>query len=348
MVDIYPCFYPTTAFFIDDDHHFLSALSMSVELQSEFYIQCYSNVHQLLEDINVRNKDRSVYRYCQNELETAVGELSAQCMSWDLSNVKDHILNSHRHDEVSVVVVDYDMPELDGLSLCARIDDSHVKKVLLTGIFDDENIVEAYNNGLVHGYIKKGDRNLVEKILAFLQQQQYAYFSDMKRQFYAAGANLPAFMDDAVFTRFYLELCERLKIREYYMTASASGMLMMGDSNEDYYQLLVYTEEELKVQWNIARAQSASVSLLDRLSAREVLPYFRETGGVYEAVDESGLDKCLVRPTDIFDGDNDKYYCSLIHKPEKYHSLMHKVVDHQSRQRTRNNPVDFARFRNEH
>jgi FixJ family two-component response regulator len=348
MVDIYPCFYPTTAFFIDDDHHFLSALSMSVELQSEFYIQCYSNVHQLLEDINVRNKDRSVYRYCQNELETAVGELSAQCMSWDLSNVKDHILNSHRHDEVSIVVVDYDMPELDGLSLCARIDDSHVKKVLLTGIFDDENIVKAYNNGLVHGYIEKGDRNLVDKILAFLQQQQYAYFYNMKRQFYVAGANLPAFMDDAVFTRFYLELCGRLKVREYYMTTSPGGMLMMGVSNEDYYQLLVYTEDELKVQRDIARAQSVPVSLLDRLSTCEVLPYLWETGGRYEAVDESKLDKYLVKPTDVFDGDNGKYYCSLIHKPEKYRGLMHKVVDYQSRQRTRNNPVEFAMPRKKH
>lgn len=342
MAEIYPCFYPTTALFIDDDHHFLSALSMSVELQSEFLIQCYSNVRQLLEDVSVRNKNRSLYRDYRNEPETAIGSLSMQSVGPAFFDEMGHIHNSHRHDEVSVVVVDYDMPELDGLSLCARINDSHVKKVLLTGMFNDKSIVDAFDKGLVDGYIEKGDRNLVDKILAFLQQHQYAYFSEMKRQFYASDVNLPSFMSDAVFAQFYLALCERLKIREYYLTVSPAGMLMMGNSNDDYYHLLVYTEDELKVQWDIAQAQSAPAYLLDSLSNYQVLPDFWETDGVYDASCERHLEKYLVKPTDVVEGDNGKYYCSLIHKPEKYRDLMHQVADCQSLRHTRDNPVDFA------
>ncbi|MCW8966287.1 MAG: response regulator, partial [Candidatus Pacearchaeota archaeon] len=209
MAEIYPCFYPTTALFIDDDHHFLNALSMSVELQSEFLIQCYSNVGKLLEDISARNKIRSLYRDYLTEPQAA-GPKSFDVMG--------QIHNSHRHDEVSLVVVDYDMPELDGLSLCTRINDSYVKKVLLTGMFNDKSIVDAFNKGLVDGYIEKGDRNLVDKLMVFIQQQQYAYFSEMKREIYASGLSLPPFMNDAVFAQFYLALCERLNIREYYLT----------------------------------------------------------------------------------------------------------------------------------
>ncbi|MFW2374823.1 MAG: hypothetical protein ACN4GM_16995 [Gammaproteobacteria bacterium] len=345
MADIYPCCYPTTALFIDDDHHFLNALSMSVELQSEFRIQCYSNVRQLLADVSERNKNRSIYSDYRTEAETAVGSLSVPSAGRVFFDVMGHIHNSHRHDEVSVVVVDYGMPELDGLSLCARINDSHVKKVLLTGMFNDENIVDAFNKGLVHGYLEKGDRNLVDKILVFLQEHQYAYFSEMKRQFYASGVNLPPFMSDAVFAQFYLELCERLKIREYYLTASPAGMLMMGNSNDDYYHLLVYTEDELKVQWGIAQAQSAPAYLLDSLSSYQALPDFWETAGAYDASCERHLEKYLVKPTDVFEGDNGKYYCSLIHKPEKYGDLMHQVVDCQGHKRPSDNPVDSDSLR---
>ncbi len=333
MADIYPCFYPTTALFIDDDHHFLEALSMSIELQSDFRIACYSNVSQLLADISARNKNRLVYGGNRTEL-------GVESQGRDFFDAMEPIHNSHRHDEVSIVVVDYGMPELDGLSLCARISDRYVKKVLLTGMFNDEHVVDAFNKGLVDGYIEKGDRNLVDKILAFLQEQKYSYFSEMKRQFYEAGANLPLFMSDAVFAQFYLDLCERLKIREYYLTASPAGMLMLGDNNDDYFHLLVYTEDELKEQREIAQAQSASAHLLDGLSGYRALPYFWETAGVYDASCEKHLEKYLVKPTDVVEGDNGKYYCSLIHKPEKYRDLMRQMMDSQDQKRTSDHPVE--------
>lgn len=333
MVDIYPCFYPTTAMFIDDDYHFLNALSTSIEMQSEFRILCYSGVRPFLEDIHMRNRGRSILSNHWNQLNTSAGSLSEHSADYECLDAMRHIHDTHRHDEVSVVIVDYDMPELDGLSLCARIEDSLVKKAVLTGMFNNESIVDAFNNGLVHGYIEKGDRNLVEKILAFLDQQQYAYFAEMKRQYYACGVNLPTFMSDTVFANYFIELCDRLNIKEYYLASSPAAMLMVGGGNDDYYSLLIYTDDQLQTHYDVAREKSAPTALLDGLSGHQVLPNFWKSDGFYDDSYGPNLENYLVEPTDVVEGDSGKYYCGLIHRPERYREVMQKfTLDRQHAQ----------------
>ncbi|MCW8965265.1 MAG: hypothetical protein OQK82_01060, partial [Candidatus Pacearchaeota archaeon] len=101
----------------------------------------------------------------------------------------------------------------------------------------------------------------------------------------------------------------------------------------------------LKAQWDIALAQSAPDHLLDSLSSYQVLPDFWETEGEYDASCERHLEKYLVKPTDVFEGDSGKYYCSLIEKPEKYRGLMQQVMDCQGDKHTSDSPVESDALR---
>ena len=63
-------------------------------------------------------------------------------------------IESHR---VDVVVSDYLMPDMDGISLLARVKDiqPEATRILLTGYADKENAIKAINDVGLYQYIEK-------------------------------------------------------------------------------------------------------------------------------------------------------------------------------------------------
>ena len=62
---------------------------------------------------------------------------------------------SHRH--VDLVVSDYLMPEMDGITFLAKVKEKlpMVPRILLTGYADKENAIKAINNVGLYQYIEK-------------------------------------------------------------------------------------------------------------------------------------------------------------------------------------------------
>ena len=144
------CFYPTQIVFVDDNSDFLAALSIAFSKQ--FNVKQFSNTALALQYIN--EQQREINLVANDEKPKLQGESDA----W-VKRVLTH-QNLKRFDEVrimeiSVLIVDYEMPEMNGIEFCEKINNSSIKKILLTGYATPMDAVNAFNTNTIHYYLKK-------------------------------------------------------------------------------------------------------------------------------------------------------------------------------------------------
>lgn len=72
------------------------------------------------------------------------------------SSVKE-ALNYVRKNKIDLVISDYLMPEMDGISFLAQVKeiDPHATRIILTGYADKENAIKAINDVGLFQYIEK-------------------------------------------------------------------------------------------------------------------------------------------------------------------------------------------------
>ncbi|HEY9052258.1 MAG TPA: response regulator [Gammaproteobacteria bacterium] len=324
MKNLFPYYHPTKVVLIDDDISFLDSLSR--HLHKNFLFKCYADVNEALSDINTLHHP-GIYESCRGTPTDEVGSLSTQLVPWDFSCLKEQVLNAYRFHETSVVVVDYLMPSINGLDLCSKIQRPEIRKVLLTGVFDTSDAINALNDGIICGYLNKSDINLSDKLNAIIQKQQQAYFREINRRFYCSGADIPDFMSEDSFAHYFSEICRDNNIHEYYLTTEPNGFVLFGENKQDYYRLLVYTQEDIRAQWEIAESQHAPAELIKKIAVADVLPDFWKTSGTYDPTYAGHWQDFVFKPSKVIHGTKQNYYCHLQHRPPAYKDFSNSMTD---------------------
>ena len=147
MIVVAPLRVPRTWLFVDDEERFLDSLKL--DLPERQPSAMFSNPHEFLNFFSDDAVDRAQWRE-HNHLSSDLEGLS---------------FNLDRFRVPSVLIVDYSMPGIDGLSLLNQIDIGFSKVILLTGVADEHTAIDAFNCGLIDQYIRKGERNAVEKLI---------------------------------------------------------------------------------------------------------------------------------------------------------------------------------------
>ena len=327
MTNIHPYYHPTKVALIDDDTGFLNSLSRQLDTDTLF--QCYPDANTALSEINTQFHP-GIYETCRGTPTEQIGLLSAQLVPWDFSCIFEQVVNQHRFQDTSVAVIDYRMPSMNGLELCEKIIRPETRKILLTGLFDTSDAINALNDGIINAYLNKNDDQLSEKLNSILHKQQDIYFTEINRIFFTSGAEIPDFLSDTAFRFYLLELLAKHDICEYYLTTDPYGILMFGKNKYDYYRLLVYTEEEMRAQWEIAESEYAPPELTRQLALNTVIPDFWRTSGVYETLYAKDWKQYVFKPTKIANDKQGFYYCHLQYKPPAYEPLIASIVDFNS------------------
>ena len=298
------CFYPTQIVFIDDNSDFLATLSMAFSKQ--FNLKLFDNTDLALKYINEHQRENHLIK--QNEKPKPEGE-SEVWVKQVLTRQNLKRFDELRIKEVSVVVVDYSMPSMNGIEFCENIKNSSIKKILLTGHATSTEAVNAFNNNTIHYYLKKNDENMLQQLEVTLRQLQHAYFNELSSSIKAEAidSGTPFFADPQL-ARYFQTSCESLGISEYYYLTNPSRFALRSHT-QDNYLCVIYTEDDLAEHLQVLKEENAPESLYLAIKSREFIPFFQSADGFYEPSIANPMSN--IYPANHVHGEVN-YYCAFI------------------------------------
>jgi CheY-like chemotaxis protein len=231
MKSVLPYFTPTEVVLIDDDVMILKRIKRNLSAT-----QC-----------NVKDFDhpKRALEHLQQSLQD-----SDNLSPLTLETLHQEIYSSNRFKQISTIIVDYDMPGMNGLELCRQITLPHVQKIMLTGAATTDIAVEAFNEGIIHQFIQKDDPEAFTKLEASIVKAQGRYFElkshDFTNQLYAEHPETEILRDPA-FVDFFEKIIQEKQVTEYYLLDGMGSFLFLLETGEAS-ALFVFNEETLESQ----------------------------------------------------------------------------------------------------
>lgn len=267
-----PYYHPSTVMLVDDNARFLDSFVLS--LPAELASRSFYNPASALDWINHHPHRPTLDQRCLSLLSSSP---ASNTIRLDMALIEEEISDPTRFSDISVLVVDYDMPEMDGLALCAGIDNPRIRKILLTSIGDEKVAVNAFNEGLIDRYIKKTDPDVSNKVSSAISELQRRYFRDLSRWIHTAlTLKYPDFLSDPAFVAAFEALSAQHDIVEYYFVDEPSGFLMVS-RNGALFRLLVTTEQQLEQSLFAVKRWQPPAWVLDHLRQHKQLLWLWET-----------------------------------------------------------------------
>lgn len=149
---------PRRVIYIDDDGKMLDALRMT--MQTEAAREFINSPDAALQSIS----QEMLYWTSIEMLLATVQERRMDGFAEARQYVESYFRDWRRFHLTGVLIVDYNMPGMNGLELLKRISACPARRVLLTGVADAEIAVRAFNSGLIQKFIPKNTPNLYGEI----------------------------------------------------------------------------------------------------------------------------------------------------------------------------------------
>ncbi|RCS56489.1 response regulator [Parvibium lacunae] len=276
--------YPTTVLLIDDDLAFLQNLSLHLDPSL-----CYKLFDSAREALSFIHAQQDVARHTGllDEAVLRVGyhdeqpDLSQRSIHLALNKVHHTIYNPRRFSEIAAIVVDYAMPEMNGLELCTKLTQSSIRRILLTGEADAMVGVEAFNVGLIHHFLKKQTTTIVPQLNLAIAQMRQQHLNS-KGLLLSQVLNMAdiGFLSDSSFKALIAQLMAQHYFIEYYFLANPDGLLFLR-ADGSAMRLVVETGAGMQAHIEAAQAGGAPAALLEALQKKQVVPFFWRSGGMY-------------------------------------------------------------------
>lgn len=199
----------------------------------------------------------------------------------DIDRIHRQIHDIHRFVQPGVIVVDYSMPQMDGLEFCRALQDLPCKTVLLTGTADEGVAVQGFNHGLIDRYVKKHGSNMVERLdqeIDALQQQYFTTLSHTLRDLLTRHSF--SFLSDAAMAERVRQLAARYGFVEYYLYPNPAGILLLTAQGQATL-MVIETRTSLASQVESAEAYDAPAALTEGLREGRIVPFFWPGNGMY-------------------------------------------------------------------
>lgn len=301
----FPCFYhPTRTLFLDDNESFLQTMVLSFDRKLDLLTT--SNCQQALEILNTFDESSSVKKLIFHT-HAEESTLASQIVECNVSDLHHMIYDVKRFQTVSALVVDYQMPAMNGVEFCKRIQNPHVMKILLTAEADNDIAISAFNQGLIHQFILKTRDDLDEALIAAITQLQQTYFIHLSQCIYDnMDQQTLAWVSSSKYRQLFAETKQVSQAVEYYLLDKFGSLLFLDRKGEPTW--LIYRDEQALREYEaIAKEQEASQQVITSLKTRKQL--------LFQLTRQDMQLPITKWPKYLFDANKleENYYYSIIH-----------------------------------
>lgn len=274
--DVLPLFYYTSKIaWVDDDEVFIRTIERELKSINEYTVKFFYNpvecLQYCLDSESVLNsvsffKGRPDYEsYDSKDIPI---DLDTSSFNYIIDN------DRKRLEEISVVIIDYNMPQMNGLELCEKLRHLPMKKMLLTGESTYEQALWAFNKGLIDCFIRKDSPNLIENIKFQINKMVYDYFLANSRHLLSClqlESLLPP--SDSKFVSFFKSFYEQNKIVDFFAVDKNCNFLLIDQYKKKSY-LAVYSDSTLDAFIFNYQDDLKTAGLLKDIVNRKQIPFF--------------------------------------------------------------------------
>lgn len=313
------CYHPTEIMFIDDNRKFLKNINTWLN-QDELSYKTFDNpvvaLKFLIEEYDPHPfTDHCLYHTNLDELTP----LDCAELGVSIRKIQNEMYRQKRFSEISVIVVDYAMPGLNGVDFCAKLQGLPIKKIMLTGEADERLGIKAFNEGLIDQFIRKEDPDFYTTINNAIHDMQVTYFQDLSCRIVDSLKSLSpsmSFLTDPVFIDFFDDFCNSIQPTEYYLMDQFGSFIFLDKLGSPQW-LVVKNETEISSLLEFAKSgDNVPHEVIRLLAERRHIPYFHTDKEITETAPAQWLS--FMRLAQKLQGKKDTYYYTIITDPKAH------------------------------
>lgn len=310
MVSALPLFYyPGTWVYVDDDKLLLKNIALVFD--GHACAKLFSEPKTCLNFINSYQSPLSKHTFLKSVThDEGYGVLQHTPVDFNVTMLVNLLDDENRHNEITAMVIDYNMSEMDGFSLAKACSHFSAKKILLTGKANENQAVAGFNNNLIHRFLQKGESELEEKLIGYLTELSFQYFQKITApllSYLETENQLP--LSDKVFIGFFKNYIKEKKITEYYLVDKQGSFLCIDDKGRK--SCLILQSDRGLDSWlsSYGEGTAFSENELLEIKQRKKIPFF-DVGQEAWQVEVSNWSGYLYTPN-ILEG-RDRYFWATI------------------------------------
>ncbi len=261
------CYFPIKTFFVDDDVSFIQSILLTK--QNYHHQVCHSPakaLDYLLTEYQSGLPLEGLFKSDDNIVDADYQRL----VNIDVKQIETFV-QKNKDNEIGVLFVDYHMPEMTGVEFLRKIKHLPMKKILFTGMADYQVGVEAFNEGLIDGYLKKGDVNFIQQLNAMETEQRWKFFEKISEKIIATD-ELNYLTNPAVNEQFKSKI-NTGEIKTFCLKHLQGDFKITTATNEEK-MFLIRSKSQLNELATLAEEDGATETTITQLKNAESIPYF--------------------------------------------------------------------------
>lgn len=247
--------YPTIVVIVDDNEEYLKILLNGLK---EKGIQCIG-FHSPKEALLYISSNPNKYAFSQALQEIDVDSPLSQTTSHlclNLSHINKEALKIKNPNEISVIILDQQMPDIPGDQFASIITDSNIKKLMLTGQLNDQKAIELLNAAIIDNYVEKKISNGIDVIYEKTIELQFRYFLDLNRHLNKIINSEKSILNHQEYKDLINEIANEHKPIEQYLLSKNGSRLFIKNNKEKIWLIIA---EEVDFEGWIETASSYDI-----------------------------------------------------------------------------------------
>ena len=261
------CFYPMRKIILDDDHAFSQSILLKMHGKN---FTLYNSPKNALNHL-LHEYQPSLTKAHLLVKDSNVADSSTQhIINIDLKKLNKMLLQSF-HQDISVLFVDYHMPEMRGTDFLKEIQHLPIKKALITGENDYQIAIDAFNSGLVDAYLRKDDPDFSNEIQRIVSELEWKYFTELSSIF----LNISDFdyLKNIHLINFFNHFIKENNVMAFCLSHIQGNFITQNIANKQNY-FLVRSKSQLNELAKIAKEDGASSKTIKNLNQGKAIPFF--------------------------------------------------------------------------
>lgn len=304
-----PFYFPTRVLHVDDHAHYLELLPPL--LGPRVHVESHTSARLAIasaERASARQSPVADLIYRQRD--------EANRLILDVAGIHRIAYDPNRFSEISVVIADWHMPEMNGLDFLRQLPLANIGRILLTGRADLGIAVEAFNLGLIDRFVEKSNPAAVEELRSAILQLQWSYF---RRSFGTLADTLaigdfPILRDPVIVSALQNDFVTISAI-EMYIHDAPRGLLFLDDFGRSEF-IAVMTPEELFAHAERAADLGAAEPVQRALREGTAIPAFPRGTITFDERRPIELDELV--PARFVRGTSADYYLGKLRDTDRY------------------------------